>query len=88
LRWYGAVEFYPMIALPLMLILFPARYSGTWGIVAMIGLYGLAKTFEFFDGQIGSICPMGGHPWKHVAGAAAMLCYVNTVARRRPVEET
>jgi len=29
--------------------------------------------------------PAGGHPWKHVAAAEAMLCYVNMVARRRPV---
>jgi len=40
------VQFYPMVALPLMLLLFPPKYSRTGGIVAMICLYGLAKMFE------------------------------------------
>jgi hypothetical protein len=84
LRPYVMVQFYPMVALPLMLLLFPPKYSGTGGIVAMICLYGLAKIFEIFDRQIGAILPAGGHPWKHAAGAAAMICYVTTVARRRP----
>jgi hypothetical protein len=85
LRPYVMVQFYPMVALPLMLLLFPPKYSGTGGIVAMICLYGLAKIFEVFDHQIAAIVPSGGHPWKHVAGAAAMICYVTTVARRRPL---
>jgi hypothetical protein len=85
LRPYVMVQFYPMAALPLMLLLFPPKYSGTGGIVAMICLYGLAKIFEIFDHQIAAILPTGGHPWKHVAGAAAMVCYLITVARRRPL---
>ena len=83
LRPYIVVQFYPMLALPLMLLLFPARYSGTAGIWAMIGFYGLAKVLEFFDSQIGAVFATGGHPWKHVAGAAAMFCYVQMVSRRR-----
>lgn len=88
LRPYAMVQFYPMVALPLMLLLFPPKYSGTGGIVAMICLYGLAKIFELFDRQIVTILPSGGHPWKHVAGAAAMVCYVSTVTRRRPLKTT
>jgi len=75
-----------MLALPLMLLLFPPRYTGSAAIWAMIGLYGLAKLFEFFDGKIGSKIAAGGHPWKHVAGAAAMLCYVQMVRTRKPVK--
>jgi len=85
LRPYVMVQFNPTAALPLLLLLFPPRYSRTGGIVAMICLYGLAKIFETFDHQIATILPPGGHPWKHVAGAAAMICYVTTVARRRPL---
>ena len=85
LRLYGLVQYYPLAALPLMVILFPPRYSGTAGLVAMLGFYGLAKLAEGFDRQLAAILPGGGHPWKHVAATAAMLCYVNMVARRRPV---
>jgi hypothetical protein len=45
----------------------------------MIGLYGLAKLFELFDARIGTVIGTGGHPWKHLAGAAAMFCYVRAV---------
>jgi hypothetical protein len=82
LRPYVVVQFYPMVALPMMLLLFPPRYTGAIGIWAMIGLYGLAKSLELFDAQIGAVVATGGHPWKHVAGAAAMFCYVRMVTRR------
>jgi hypothetical protein len=86
LRLYGIVQFYPMIAIPLLLILLPPRYSGSAGLFATIALYGIAKLLELFDRQLAAIAPTGGHPWKHLAAAAALLCYVMTVARRRPLE--
>ena len=85
LRFYGVVQFYPMVALPLMLILFPARYSGTAGVYAMIGFYLLAKALEFFDHQVAGILPTGGHPWKHLAGAVAMMFYLGAIRSHRPV---
>jgi hypothetical protein len=48
----------------------------------MVGLYGLAKIFELFDRQIAVVPSTGGHPWKRLAAAAAMLCYVKTIAGR------
>jgi hypothetical protein len=74
-----------MLALPLLLLLFPARYSGASGTWAMIGLYGPAKILKFFDHQIADQLSTGGHPWKHLAGAAAMLCYVTALSDRRPI---
>jgi len=65
-----------------MLLLFPPRYSGTAGIVAMIGLYGLALAFNRGDRAVAAMIPTGGHPWKHIAGAAAMFAYLSTVAHR------
>jgi hypothetical protein len=85
LRLYAVVQYYPMAAVPLMLVLFPPRYSGSSGVYAMAGVYAIAKILELLDHQMAAISPAGGHPWKHVAAAAAMLCYVATVARRRPL---
>ena len=79
------LQFYPVLVLPLLIAIRPPRYSGTSGLIAMMGFYGLAKILEMFDRQIGTVVSTGGHPWKHVAGAVAMFCYVNMVARRRPV---
>jgi len=84
-RPYGLVQYFPVLAIPLMLLLYPPRYSGAWGIVAMIGLYVIAKSLETFDRPISTVIATGGHPWKHVAAAAAVLCYVISVERRRPV---
>jgi hypothetical protein len=85
LRLYALVQFYPLLTLPLMLILFPPRYSGTPGIVAMIALYAAAKIFEWYDYRIAAVSPTGGHALKHLAAAAALFCYVNTVSHRRPI---
>jgi hypothetical protein len=84
LRWYGLVQYYPLLALPLMMLLFPPRYTGGMGLLGMAGFYALAKVFELLDHRMAALAAMGGHPWKHVAAALAMLCYVNMVARRRP----
>jgi hypothetical protein len=83
LRLYALVQFYPMLALPLMLVLFPPRYTGTAGVWAMIGFYALAKALEFTDQRVWQLAaPLSGHPLKHAAGAAAMLCYIQTMLHR------
>lgn len=87
LRPYVLVQFLPLLALPLMVILLPPRYTGSVGILCMIGFYTLAKIFELFDRQIGAILPTGGHPWKHIAGALAILWYVNAITRRQNAGE-
>ncbi len=83
LRLYLLVQFYPFAAVPLMLLLFPPRYSGSAGIFTMIALYGLALGFDRGDRAVAAIIATGGHPWKHIAGAAAMFAYLSTLAQRR-----
>ena len=83
LRLYLLVQFYAFAAVPLMLLLFPPRYSGTAGIFTMIALYGLALGFDRGDRAVAAIIATGGHPWKHIAGAAAMSAYLSTLAQRR-----
>jgi hypothetical protein len=49
----------------------------------MIGFYALAKAFEFGDRWIWQLgAPVSGHTLKHVAGAVAMFCYVQTMVHR------
>lgn len=83
LRWYGLVQFVPLLAIPAMLLLFPPRYSHTGGIWAMAGLYVLAKAAESWDRPIAGLISTGGHPWKHVLAAAAVSCYAVSVRRRK-----
>jgi len=85
LRPYVLVQFYPMLALPLMIVTCPPRYTGSGGYWGMIALYGAAKVLELADARIGSVIATGGHPWKHIAAAGAMACYVAMVGARRPI---
>jgi hypothetical protein len=82
LRPYVLVQFYPMMALPLLLLLFPPRYTGGAALWGMMALYVVAKALELADAQIETVIATGGHPWKHVAAAGAMACYAGTVRVR------
>jgi hypothetical protein len=86
LRLYGWVQFFPCLVLPLLFLLFPAKYSGTsyWLIAA--ALYALAKLFEFYDAEIysaGSI--LSGHTLKHFAAASACVAVLRHFEIRRPI---
>ncbi len=78
LRFYGLVQFYPMLAVPLACWLFPGRHTRATHIVYMILWYGLAKAFENWDRAIlgllgGSI---SGHTLKHLTAAVAAYMLV------------
>jgi hypothetical protein len=74
LRFYGLVQFYPMLALPVIIWAFPGhhytigRYLG-W----TIAWYGLSKVLEFFDRGIYELTGqlVSGHSLKHLAAAVA-----------------
>jgi len=85
LRLYALIQFYAIAALPLMITLFPPRYSGTPGILAMVALYCLALTLDRADHSLAALLPTGGHPGKHLAAAAAIFAYAHTIAHRRPL---
>ena len=72
LRLYGMVQFYPLIMIPLMLAMFPPRYTRGADIIGALVLYGGAKLLELADAMIFSAGQIvSGHALKHVAAAAA-----------------
>jgi hypothetical protein len=86
LRLYGWVQFFPGLLLLLLLLLFPAKYTGTVYWVAAAGWYVLAKLAEHFDAAIysaGNI--MGGHALKHLAAACACYAILRAFETRRPL---
>ena len=83
LRWYGLIQFYPMIALPMICWLFPkARYTGGGQLVWVIVWYGIAKLLEHFDGTILNLLggTVSGHSLKHLAAAVATYFVLRMVA--------
>jgi Ceramidase len=86
LRLYGWVQFFPCFALPLLFLLFPPKYTGTFYWVLALALYALAKLFEFYDRAVhsaGSI--LSGHTLKHLFAAAACFAVLRYFQARKPI---
>jgi hypothetical protein len=86
LRLYVWVQFFPALALPLMFLLFPPKYTGTYYWLIAAALYALAKVLEFYDGavySVGSI--LSGHTLKHLAAAGACFAILRYFVARRPI---
>ena len=91
LRFYGFVQFFPIIAVPAVCWLFPQyRYVAARYIVWMIGWYGLSKLLERFDGQVFELLghTVSGHTLKHVAAAVATLVVLQMLLARRREADT
>jgi hypothetical protein len=74
LRLYFWVQFFPGLAVLLLSLLCPPKYTGTYYWISAAALYALAKVFEFSDGAVYSAGYfLSGHTLKHLAAAAA--CY-------------
>ena len=83
LRLYGWVVFFPLLLLPLIFWLFPAKYSGTANWLIAGGLYLVAKVFEFLDAPVfaaGDI--VSGHTLKHLFAAAACFFILRNFQKR------
>jgi hypothetical protein len=90
LRPYYLVQFYPLLVLPLLLVLFPPRYTGTAYLIGVLGWYVLAKVCEHpLDGPIYSLGnAVSGHTLKHLAAAVAAGWVLLMLRRRRAVSPT
>lgn len=86
LRLYGLVQFYPMLAIPLMIALFPARYTGTRDLGVTVAFYAVAKVFEVADAAILSLGHLvSGHTFKHLMAALAGYWILRMLRRRAPL---
>ena len=84
LRLYVWVQFFPCHVLPLIFLLFPPQYSGTFYWLIAAALYALAKLLEFYDSAIYSAGSMlSGHTLKHLAAAAACVTLLRYFQKRQ-----
>ena len=91
LRPYAMVQFFPMLAIPLIVWLCrPGTYADGRSIAVIIGLYALAKGLEVYDVQVFGLLgqTISGHSLKHLAAAlASYVLYRMVVGARRRVEQ-
>ena len=84
LRPYAAVQFLPLLLIPVIVVVNRKRSDLGLYIGLMIGLYVIAKIFEQFDQEIFAIGELlSGHSLKHVAAALSAWCLVVGLRRRR-----
>ena len=85
LRFYLMVQFFPLLAIPLLLALLPPRYTRGSYFGLALGLYGLAKVFELLDREIFSLGGIvSGHTLKHLTAAAAIWWLLRMLKKRAP----
>jgi hypothetical protein len=86
LRPYYFVQFYPMLALPLLLLLLPPRYTRTGDLFLALGWYVLAKVCEHPGDapiyELGHV--VSGHTLKHLAAAVGAYWVLRMLQHRFP----
>jgi hypothetical protein len=84
LRWYAIVQFFPLIAIPLLLFLYQTPFNYSKEVILMFVFFGLAKFAEHFDKEIYRCLfnTISGHSLKHVFVAIAGYELVSLITRR------
>lgn len=84
-RLYGLLQGLAIALIPLMLALFPPRYTRSGDVWGAFGLYAAAKLAEHLDAPIHAATSglVGGHPIKHLLAAAAIGLLLAHSRRRR-----
>lgn len=87
LRPYLAVQAYALLAIPLLLALGRARYTGSARLLVALGLYAAAKLAEAQDAAIFTATGrmVSGHTLKHLLAALGIGVLVVMLAGRRPL---
>lgn len=85
LRPYALVQFFPMIAILLILKLFPAK--GTKYFILTLVWYIVAKLLEHFDKEFFALTSsiVSGHTLKHLAAAVSTWWMVRYVQEKHPL---
>ncbi len=87
LRFYGLVQFLPMLIIPLTLVSLPSRFSSVIYVWAVIVAYAVSKLLEYFDHELFRLTGfIGGHPLKHIAAALGAYALCLALGRRRLAE--
>ncbi|NNE23348.1 MAG: alkaline phytoceramidase, partial [Rhizobiales bacterium] len=85
LRWYVIVQFYPIVALPIICWLFPGgRHTTGRHLAWLIAWYAVAKLLEHFDAVVLTLLggTISGHTLKHLASGAAALVVIRMLASK------
>jgi len=84
LRFYALVQFLPILLIPILLLLFKPRFTGTGGYWMLLVAYALAKVFEYYDEAVfNSLGFISGHSLKHIVAAVGIFVLLRTYSIRK-----
>ncbi|VAW93208.1 Expressed protein precursor [hydrothermal vent metagenome] len=83
LRYYAIVQFFPMLAMPIIFIFFNSQYSNTRVYWLLLVVYIAAKVFEHFDEEIyNTLGIISGHSLKHIVVALGLYILLISYTKR------
>src|SRR5579863_1027787 len=86
-RFYLFTQYFPVVAIGSMVLLFPTRYSRALGLFLAFLFYAAAKLSELCDQQIFSLGSIvSGHTLKHLSAGVACYCILRMLQVRRKSE--
>lgn len=86
LKVYVFVQFYPILAILILLISFKSKYNFTIGYWWLVLAYVAAKLLEHFDNETHHLLGfLSGHTLKHLAAAIGIYCLLITYQKRATV---
>ncbi len=89
LSFYLLVQYYPMIAIPVMLIFYKSKQLETKGYWLLILAYLIAKIFEYYDAEVHALVFLSGHSLKHIMAALGIYLFITShIADQRKASRT
>jgi hypothetical protein len=83
LRAYIDVQYLSLLAIPMLSVLFPSRYTRSKTVFVVFAVYLAAKLFEILDAQIYALGHMiSGHTLKHLTAAVGAYLILDMLRRR------
>lgn len=83
LRFYALVQFYPMLAIPIILICYRSRCTYVYAYWCLLLAYIIAKLFEHFDAEVYNVSGfISGHSLKHLTAALGMYVLLVSYQKR------
>jgi hypothetical protein len=87
LRVYGWVQATPLVVIPYLVAVYPARYTHRHYLIYGVAAYAVAFTIQYLDHTVYrlTMTAISGHSLKHLVAAAAPFCVYLMLKRRRSV---
>lgn len=86
LRFYVLVQFYPILAIPIILVFFKSKYNNTLGYWVLLIAYALAKVLEHYDNLVfDHLQIISGHSLKHIVSALGLYILLYGYENRKRI---